>query len=57
MEILVIILFVLCIISFFVGRKFASKPIDDKNEEIRKSNEQLRHKLELENLDLEKRIE
>ncbi len=57
MEILVIILFVLCIISFFVGRKFASKPIDDKNEEIRKSNEKLRHKLELENLDLEKRIE
>lgn len=52
MEILVIILFVLCIISFFVGRKFASKPIDDKNEEIKQKNEEL-HQQELK---LESRI-
>ena len=57
MEILVIILFVLCIIiSFFVGRRFASKPIEDKNEEIRKNNETLRQKLESENQELDNAI-
>jgi chromosome segregation ATPase len=36
MEILTICLIILCVVCFFVGRYFASKPIEDKNEEIRK---------------------
>ena len=52
-----IVAIILIIIAFFVGRKFASKPIEDKNEEIRQSNEKLRQKLEQENHELDKAIE
>ena len=44
MGILITALFILCIVSFFVGQKFASKPIDNKNEEIRKECEKLHNK-------------
>lgn len=48
---------ILIIVAFFVGRKFASKPIEDRNEEIKQNNEKLRKKLEQENHELDKAIE
>ena len=39
--IIIIIAIVLIIIAFFVGRSLASKPIENKNDEIRKELEEL----------------
>lgn len=50
-----LIAIILIVIAFFVGRRFASKPIEDRNEEIRKTCEELHNqeeKLELRIKDL-----
>lgn len=43
MEIIIfsIISIIICVISFFIGKKVSSKPIEDKNEEIKKKNNEL----------------
>ena len=42
MEITIIVIaIILVIVAFYLGRKFASKPIEDKNEEIKKEQEAL----------------
>jgi cell shape-determining protein MreC len=42
--IIIIVAIVLIIIAFYLGRKFASKPIENKNEEIRREQESLNEK-------------
>lgn len=56
MEMLIFVLIILCGVCFFVGKRFASKPIENKNEEIKQERQKIIDELQQKETNLELKI-